>query len=565
MKGINFASISNKLALLVVFAVLPGLALLLYTGLELRQQSIEGAKRDVALLTHAMAETQKEVTRSTRQFLATLSLTPEVQALDPRAGSELFRAVLEQNPNYYNIVLVDPAGDVIASGREFSGINLADRKHVRDALEKKDFAVGEYIVTRVGTPVPAFAFAYPVLDKGGRAIGVVTTVIRLNDFSLFYDFSILPEKSFVAVTDHQGVRLFYYPAQDQTNPVGKPIRSAIWQEASARQGPGIIIGSGSDGLRRVFAFEQVQLDHDSVPYLYVWAGIPESHILASANAAMARNLLLIVAAMVISLVVTRVIGKKTVIAPVHALVDFTRRFARGGLVPRSELAASSGELGTLARAFHDMADAIRISQDALRVNEARFRLLMNSLDALVYVADMETYEILFINEYGKEIFGDLTGKICWQGLQKDQDGPCDFCTNRYLLNREGKPGEIYQWEFQNTTTARWFDIRDRAIPWVDGRVVRLEIANDITGRKEVEREREQLIVKLQGALDQVKTLSGLLPICASCKRIRDDKGYWNQIESYIKKHSEAEFSHGICPECIKKLYSDYIDENGKIG
>ncbi len=90
----------------------------------------------------------------------------------------------------------------------------------------------------------------------------------------------------------------------------------------------------------------------------------------------------------------------------------------------------------------------------------------------------------------------------------------------------------------------------------------LAVIFDITERKKMEAEKEKLIVELQDALTQVKQLSGLLPICASCKKIRDDNGYWTQIESYISKHSEAEFSHGICEECIKKLYSDLCDENG---
>jgi len=77
---------------------------------------------------------------------------------------------------------------------------------------------------------------------------------------------------------------------------------------------------------------------------------------------------------------------------------------------------------------------------------------------------------------------------------------------------------------------------------------------DITERKWVELEREKLIRELQEALARVKQLSGMLPICASCKKIRDDKGYWNQVEVYIRDHSEAEFSHGICPECKEKLY-----------
>ena len=67
--------------------------------------------------------------------------------------------------------------------------------------------------------------------------------------------------------------------------------------------------------------------------------------------------------------------------------------------------------------------------------------------------------------------------------------------------------------------------------------------------------------QLQLSLQKIKTLSGFLPICASCKKIRDDKGYWNKIESYIAQHSDAEFSHGLCPECVQKLYPQFYDED----
>jgi YesN/AraC family two-component response regulator len=88
-------------------------------------------------------------------------------------------------------------------------------------------------------------------------------------------------------------------------------------------------------------------------------------------------------------------------------------------------------------------------------------------------------------------------------------------------------------------------------------------AERIESRKAAKRhheERDRLINELQVALAKVKLLSGLLPICACCKKVRDDKGYWNQIESYISEHSEAEFSHGICPECAKKLYSEFYQK-----
>ncbi len=82
------------------------------------------------------------------------------------------------------------------------------------------------------------------------------------------------------------------------------------------------------------------------------------------------------------------------------------------------------------------------------------------------------------------------------------------------------------------------------------------LQQEIIERKRMEEEREKLIKDLQEALAKVRVLSGMLPICSSCKKIRDDKGYWNQIEVYIRDHSEAEFTHGICPECFKKLYPD---------
>jgi PAS domain S-box-containing protein len=92
----------------------------------------------------------------------------------------------------------------------------------------------------------------------------------------------------------------------------------------------------------------------------------------------------------------------------------------------------------------------------------------------------------------------------------------------------------------------------------DNQVNRLAVFGlDITERKRAEEERERLIVELREALSKVKLLSGFIPICASCKKIRNDKGYWEQMELYIRDHSEAEFSHSICPECAEKLYPEY--------
>src|SRR5262249_26244801 len=83
------------------------------------------------------------------------------------------------------------------------------------------------------------------------------------------------------------------------------------------------------------------------------------------------------------------------------------------------------------------------------------------------------------------------------------------------------------------------------------------VLRDITERKQQEKERLQLIEELTEALKHVKTLNGLLPICASCKKIRNDGGYWEQVETYIRSRSNAEFTHGICPDCVRLLYPEY--------
>jgi len=85
----------------------------------------------------------------------------------------------------------------------------------------------------------------------------------------------------------------------------------------------------------------------------------------------------------------------------------------------------------------------------------------------------------------------------------------------------------------------------------------LAVDRDITARRQIETARENLIQDLKDSFEKIKTLKGLLPICASCKNIRDDKGYWNQIETYIATHSEAELSHGLCPGCAEKLYPGF--------
>ena len=133
-------------------------------------------------------------------------------------------------------------------------------------------------------------------------------------------------------------------------------------------------------------------------------------------------------------------------------------------------------------------------------------------------------------------------------------------------NASVKTKDANEFEVRPTRKNREIWLKDIAnIEWYpkDNLFLSLGFLTDVTKEMEAEDERERLLNELQVALEKVKVLSGLIPICANCKQIRDDKGYWNQIEAYISKHSDAQFSHGICPDCAKKLYPEYYEKHNR--
>lgn len=134
--------------------------------------------------------------------------------------------------------------------------------------------------------------------------------------------------------------------------------------------------------------------------------------------------------------------------------------------------------------------------------------VLDSLDALVYVSDLSTHELLFLNAYGRARWGDPDGRKCWEVLQQGQQASCAFCSNSRLLRPDGKPAGVIVWEFQNTANGRWYQCRDQAVEWTNGRLVRIEIATDITDRKAMEEELR--IAKQQAeALARTDELTGL--------------------------------------------------------
>ncbi len=238
-----------------------------------------------------------------------------------------------------------------------------------------------------------------------------------------------------------------------------------------------------------------------------------------------------------------------------------------------------------------------LAERSLRQSEKRYRTVFETTGtATIIVEDEGT--ISLANSTFENLSGlgksEIEGKMPWTDFIlkddlaqmkkfhgdciKNPDAACNNCEARFI-DSQGKIKNVFAAikviPGTHKSVVSLLDISDRkkmeealkkSYEELDRRVkertsdlaaANEQLKREIGERQKAEAEKEKLIVDLKGVLKEVKKLSGLIPICSSCKKIRDDRGYWNQLEVFIQKHSEAEFSHGVCPDCAKKLYPDF--------
>jgi len=202
----------------------------------------------------------------------------------------------------------------------------------------------------------------------------------------------------------------------------------------------------------------------------------------------------------------------------------------------------------------------KAGDEKLKRQNGFLNLVLESLSHPFYVINADDYTLQLANSAAQAEGISVRGTC--HALSHKRQTPCDSREHRCpleIVKQTKKPVTVEHIHYDSHGNPRHVEVHAHPILDEEGNVCRMiEYTLDITKRKQIEAERNQLIKNLQDSLAKIKTLSGMLPICASCKKIRDDKGYWNQIETYLSNHSKAEFSHGICPECAQKLYPDYV-------
>ena len=250
--------------------------------------------------------------------------------------------------------------------------------------------------------------------------------------------------------------------------------------------------------------------------------------------------------------------------PIIGLVE-SRKLADGTLnwtsttkVPIRDTEGNINGLVGITRTIND----IKRAEEALRYEKSLLDALMNNIPDSIYFKDwqcrllrinrrmMESLNIKDESEYLLKTDIDLFGK---------EFGQATVDADLHLIGT-GEPviglveGRKLADGMMNWTSTTKVPIRDDK-----GKIIGLVgVTREINEIKRAEEAREKLIRELQATIDKVNMLRGLIPICANCKKIRDDQGYWSNVESYIANHAEVEFTHGICPDCMEKLYPDYV-------
>ncbi|MEX1255024.1 MAG: ATP-binding protein [Dehalococcoidia bacterium] len=440
-----FSSLRARLVALVLIAVVPAFAVILYTGIEQRANDRDKAEQDALRLVELTAAQEGQFIEGGRQLLSGLALIPEIRSHDAAGCAALLSQLVAEEPRYSGLAAADANGDAFCIAPPAPApVNISDRLYFQRAMQSKDFAVGEYVIGRASGK-PTLGLGYPIFDAdGGLKTFLVASVdlAWLNDLAAEVD---LPDGAALTIIDGQGTVLARYPELDSV--VGRPLPVTPLAQAILAEGTGTTQASGIDGVERLYAF--APLGDASQAGAYVSVGISTDAAFANANSVLLRNLIALAGVAVLALMAAWAVGDLFIVRNIRGLIAAAARLGAGDLTARAMRPHRTGELGQLALAFNDMAGNLEVREreraeagQALRKSEERFRSLVEQLaDGLVAV-DREG-SITMMNAAAQGMFGYDSDEVLGQPIElllPEQAGQAHVAhRNGYMGERTPRP------------------------------------------------------------------------------------------------------------------------------
>ncbi len=356
MRWSSVSSLRARLLLLVLVSLIPARGLGIYTTWEMRQAARTEALRDAMRLARITSAAGERLIEGTHQILTVLARLPEVRRQDAAACSKLFADLLKPYPHFSNLGAAALNGNVFCSAVPFEGVaNIVDRPYFQRAVDRKDFAPGEYRIGQI-TGKAVINFGYPVLDGTGQVTAVVYAGLDLSWLSRLLAEARLPENSTITVVDVAGQVLARYPDPGQW--VGRSFPDAPFVRAAiSQQDQGTVEGQGLDSTPRLYAFTPL-LAGGRERMAYVYVGIPSDSAFAKVNQIDNQTFVGFGIVLVFALLATAIGSRVLILRPVTALVQAMRRLGSGDLAARTGLPHTASEVGQLAAALDEMAERL---------------------------------------------------------------------------------------------------------------------------------------------------------------------------------------------------------------
>lgn len=367
---------------LLILALLPAFALMVFTASESRSRAIKETQANALRLTELAAANQRQLIDGARDILITLAQLPAIQSQDRPACLFFLSNVLMQHPLYANFGAADGSGDVFCMTLpQRLPISIAHQDYFQQSLTSRDFAISEYQISPTNSQA-MITLAYPVVDRFGQPQGIVFANLDLRWLGQFMTAAPLPAGSTLRVIDRNGLTLVSYP--DGEAEIGQIMPETSITRYVLEENVGLTQGRDTQGMPRLFAFTPLHAGADSDVYMII--SIPTEAAFAESNRNLQRNLIALVIGAVLALGTAWAGTQLFFLRQVNALVGVTQRLSAGDLSARTEWTPGQGELDQLARAFDEMASALQRREQEQQWAQTQIRRQTVRAEALARIA-----------------------------------------------------------------------------------------------------------------------------------------------------------------------------------
>jgi PAS domain S-box-containing protein len=494
MKKPSRFSLRLRLMALVLLALLPAFALIIYQAVEDGRRAADTVKATVRLLVHQAAENHERLINDGHDLLGFIGRLPK-SLFDSAACQNLLAEIADRHANFDRIIVVAATGAVTCgSHTDYAGVNFSDRRWFKEAVQSGKFAASEIMIGRV-TRKPSVYFTAPLLDNSGVASGAVGLSVQLDWISRMTDQVRLPPGSTFTIFDDRGTVLARQPDPDKW--LGKPFPQApLVREHVRDQDVRTMETRDVDGIERLYTFKNLGAGK-GIQSWYLAVGIPKDATYGPVRALLARNLLLmaIVAALVLA---TAWLGSGRLVGrPIRSLVKAAAKWGAGDLNARTGMAQRRDEFGQLARAFDQMAGTLQgRDMDRIRAEQTRAQLaaiVESSSDAIMG----KTHDgiVTSWNKGAEKLFGYTAEEVIGHSIMLLVPGhEIEKVAENFARIKRGEQIESYE-TIRLKKGGVPIDVSVTVSPIVDiaGQVIgACSITRDIGGRKRAENELKAL-------------------------------------------------------------------------